>query len=106
MLAPIPNTDTIPFFPDGEPRTVTDRINQGPRIFSSKQEYEAKKDLPMPLTKAPPPATLLPQPDMSKPGRFQANEYRAYRPGANAPLGVHHYPVEPVSRENQEEPRG
>ena len=108
LLAPMPNADSIPFYPEGEARRVTERIEQGPRVFLTKQEAQAKKDQPPPVTQAPPPVTLLPQPDMSKPGRMQANEYVAYRPGANKPLGVYRkpdnvpqVPADHVSRENQ-----
>lgn len=81
LTAPIPNAEAIPFLPDSESRAVRERIEQGPRVFRSTAERDAKAKEPMPLTapisKGRP---TIAHPDMSKPGRTLKGESPPYRP--------------------------
>ena len=73
----------VPYVPGYESKVVTERINQGPRVFLSRaqkekfyKELDEKKPLVSPDAKAP----SIAHPDTLKPGTFIKDESRAYRP--------------------------
>jgi len=81
LTAPIPNAEAIPFTPDAEPRAVKDRIAQGPAVYRSNAERDAKEKLPPPVTA---PITknrpTIAHPDMLRPGRYIKGDSPPYRP--------------------------